>query len=376
MQRNTISPRRDWRSTVEAQGLLFHTADGTPYWEESAYYGFSMDEIDRIEAAANELQRLCLLAGDRIIAEGRFAEFAIPESAIDWIRETWEAEPPALYGRFDLAYDGLGPPKLLEYNADTPTSLLEAAAIQWYWLEDCFPRLDQFNSIHERLVDKWRDLAPSLRGKVYFAHLDHTEDVMTVTYLRDTAEQAGLKTDGTFMPDIGWDPKLGAFVDLQGQRMDAIFKLYPWEWLIHEEFGQHALASRRRTIWIEPIWKMLWSNKAILPLLWEMFPGHENLLECYRDAPRGMNAYVRKPLLSREGANVQIILPGATWETGGEYGEEGFVYQAIGPVPSFDGQYPVLGAWMVDGVCAGMGIRESAQPITDNLSRFVPHVIA
>jgi glutathionylspermidine synthase len=36
-----------------------------------------------------------------------------------------------LYGRFDLAYRGDGPPKLLEYNADTPTALFEAAVVQW-----------------------------------------------------------------------------------------------------------------------------------------------------------------------------------------------------------------------------------------------------
>jgi glutathionylspermidine synthase len=69
------------------------------------------------------------------------------------IREAWAAQPPSLYGRFDLAWSGTGPPKLLEYNADTPTSLVEAAVAQWYWLEQVHPGGDQFNSLHERLVE-------------------------------------------------------------------------------------------------------------------------------------------------------------------------------------------------------------------------------
>ncbi|NWP29040.1 glutathionylspermidine synthase family protein, partial [Escherichia coli] len=85
----------------------------------------------------------------------------------------WEEEPPALnFGRFDLGYSGDGPPKLFEFNCDTPTSLVEAAVIQWDWKEAVFPALDQYNGLHERLVDKWRDIAPLLPGgHVHFAHV-------------------------------------------------------------------------------------------------------------------------------------------------------------------------------------------------------------
>ena len=78
----------------------------------------------------------------------------IPEAANERIRETWRVEPPALYGRMDLAYNGYEL-KLLEYNADTPTALVESAVAQWYWLKAVFPEADQFNSIHEHLVAKW-----------------------------------------------------------------------------------------------------------------------------------------------------------------------------------------------------------------------------
>lgn len=376
MKRHTIAPRAAWQEKVDALGLFYHTApDGKPYWDESAYYAFTPEQVEELEAAANELQRLCLLAAEHVITQERWADLCIPPEVVPWIRDAWEMEPPAIYGRFDLAYDGRSAPKMLEYNADTPTSLLEAAVVQWYWLEDRFPDADQFNSLHERLVDKWRDIRPAIREDLHFAHADDTEDVMTVTYLRDTAEQAGIRTVGVQMADLGWDQARCRFVDMENRPVHALFKLYPWEWLLHEPFGVHAIEARGRMIWIEPVWKMLWSNKGLLPILWELFPGHPNLLECYFDHPGALTAYARKPLFSREGANIQLVTPDGVWETGGVYGDEGVVYQALAPIPNCGGNFPVLGAWMIDGTCAGMGIRESSGPITDNLSRFVPHLI-
>jgi len=375
VQRCTVTPRPGWEQTVEGQGLIYHHTQGKPYWDESAYYAFTSREIDELEAATNELQRLALEAGQHVIDERRFADHGIPEAAVDAIVWAWNEEPPAIYGRLDLAYDGLHPPKLLEYNADTPTALLEASVIQWYWLKDTQPGADQFNSIHERLVAKWRELKDYLTGRLYFIAVEdvQAEDLMTTTYLRDTANEAGLDSAALLVKDIGWDADARRFVDLDGAPMQSIFKLYPWEWLVHEEFGPHLLETYRDVQWIEPIWKMLWSNKALLAVLWELFPNHPNLLPAYLDGPRDLRRYVKKPKLAREGANVTLV-GDTTVETRGDYGEEGFVWQAMADVPVFDGNYVVVGSWLVDGVSCGMGLRESKGPVTDNLSRFVPHM--
>ena len=375
MQRRILRPRPDWERIVEGQGLIYHHTLSDVYWNESAYYAFSRREIDELEAATNELQRLSLEAGQHIIDRRRFAEFGIPDAAVDAIIWAWNEEPPAIYGRFDLAYDGVHPPKLLEYNADTPTTLLEASVVQWYWLKDTQSGGDQFNSIHERLVAKWRELKDYLNGPLYFAAAEdvQAEDLMTTTYLRDTANEAGLETSALLVKDIGWDARARQFVDLDGGPIRSIFKLYPWEWLVHEDFGAHLLETYRSVYWIEPIWKMLWSNKALLAVLWDLFPNHPNLLPAYLDGPRDLKRFVKKPKLAREGANITLV-GDTTIETTGDYGEEGFVWQALADVPVCDGKYVVIGSWLVDGVSCGMGIRESDGPITDNLSRFVPHM--
>ena len=400
MDRQNIAPRTDWRDKVEALGLIFHSdaspAGGQappPYWNESACYSFSVTDIERIERATNELHERCLDAVQHVIDRKLYARLGIPPHAVRAIERTWEEGPPSLYGRFDFAYDGSGTPKMLEYNADTPTSLFEAAVVQWKWLEECYPGRDQFNSLHDRLIATWADLRPALHGfgapggpVVHFTHVEDTEDLVTVTYLRDTAGQAGLPTVGLHVADIGFDHGLREFVDLESNAITNLFKLYPWEWAAHEEFGPMMLEPVAPLHIIEPAWKMVLSNKGILPILWELFEGHPNLLAATFDAPTEEMAnwgYVRKPLLSREGANVTVVRGlsgGADHATSGDYGAEGYVCQALGPIPAYevgDGtvRYPVLGSWIIGQEAGGMGVRESAGYVTDNRSQFVPHLI-
>jgi glutathionylspermidine synthase len=378
MQRISLTPRDDWRQKVESAGLTFHSPErmDRPYWDESAAYEFTAAEIDTLEAAGNTLQEMCLRAAQHVIDEKRYAELDIPAEAIPAIEWAWENEPPALYGRFDLSWAGASSghaPKLLEYNADTPTSLLEAAVIQWSWLEEQYPNADQFNSLHEKLIAKWKDIDPYLSKPIYFAGLDNVEDQLTLVYLRDTAQQAGLQTLQMFMEEIGWNDEQQAFLDPDEQHMFSIFKLYPWEAMVQEEFGIHAVETYQSIRWIEPIWKMLLSNKGILPILWQLYPNHELLLEAHFDGPHDLRDYVRKPIYSREGANITIVRDNATVTfTGGPYNGPQ-IYQALAPEAVFDQRYPILGLWMIDQECCGLGIRESAGPITDNLSSFVPH---
>jgi len=381
VRRETLTPRPDWASRLEALGLSYHTHDdGSPYWREDACYVFTAAEIDALERAANDLQALCLQAVEHVLAEDRFGEYGIPEPMVPVIRESWERDEVGLYGRFDLAYDGQGPPKLLEYNADTPTSLVEAAVAQWYWLEERFPGGDQFNSLHERLVEAWKRARGFLPADtLYFLHQDTEEDQQTVAYLRDTADQAGLATAQMLVEDLGWDPGAGGFCDLDGRPVRAAFKLYPWEFMVKDAFRAHLTRQPRPCTFLEPAWKMLLSNKALLAILWELFPASPYLLPAYLDGPRDLTAYVRKPILAREGANVELHLPGqpvVMAESQPCYGAEGSIHQAYAPLPDFGGFRPVLGAWIVDGEAAGMGIREARSPITDNTSSFVPHRIA
>ena len=377
MEREMRAPRPDWIAQCEKVGFAYHSLDGT-YWDESRCYRFAAAEVDALEAATTELNARCLDAAEHVVAHGRMAELAIPEAWHDRVAESWRARQPSLFGRFDLAFDGSGPPKLLEFNADTPTALLEASVVQWYWMQQAIlphePSADQFNSLHEKLIANWRALAVtwSANTPVHFTCAgDSEEDCGNLDYLRDVATQAGVTTKFIAVEDIGWNDARGAFLDTDEVEISVLMKLYPWEWMAAEAFGPHLLSARIRVV--EPAWKMLLSNKGLLPILWELFPDHPNLLPAFFGPGRIAGDWVEKPLLSREGANVTIHRGSAIVAADGDYGGEGRIFQAYAKIPRFGDDYVTIGSWVIGDEPAGIGLREDASEITRNTSRFVPH---
>lgn len=386
MRRIAVGERPDWRERARANGFTFHTIDGAPYWDEGHAYAFTLAEIERdIEGPSTELHALCLAFVARAVEdESILASLAIPEAAWDVVRDSWRRGDPSLYGRLDLAYGGTGtgPAKLLEYNADTPTALYETAVFQWLWFEDLLRagRLpagsDQFNAVHERLIARFREIVGD-GALALTAYADAPEDRGTVAYLEDCARQAGLSTRFLDLGDIGLRPG-GGFVDRLGAPVATLFKLYPWEWAFRDPFG--AALAGTRTRFLEPPWKAILSNKGLLAHLFALEPGHPNLLPAYFESdPRKARlgtSFVRKPLFSREGANVLMVRDGAVLaQDHGPYGAEGHVRQALAVLPAFDGRHVLVGSWIVGEESVGICLREAAGPITTNAALFIPHVI-
>ena len=385
MQRIRTPERSHWREQAEEFGFRFHTMYGEPYWDETVYYQFTLQQIEQdLEAPTEELHQMCLAVVEKVVqSEELLQKFQIPEIYWQWIRDSWLKGDPSLYSRLDLAYSGNGPAKLLENNADTPTSLYETGFWQWLWLEDKLASghipasSDQFNSLQDKLIERFETFKTQFPQTMHFSACQDTEeDRATVQYLQDCAEEVGFKSEFVFVEDIGLGEN-GEFTDLNDHVIDAMFKLYPWEFMLREEFGPALLDAS--TQWLEPPWKAIVSNKAMLPLLWQMFPGHPNLLPAFFEGDKGvgtLNSYVKKPIFAREGANVDVVVNGhSRYKTDGPYGEEGFIYQEYTPLPKFDDHYALIGAWLVNDQAAGISVRQDVSPITANLSRYVPHTI-
>jgi len=387
MKRVAFEERHDWKQQAEELGFSCHTMYGERYWDERNAYELTLPEIENdIEDPTANLLGLCYSAVDEIVRDAALMRrMAIPDEFHAAVRDSWHRRDLDLYGRFDFAYDGNSPAKLLEFNADTPTSLYESSVFQWNWLEVMKERgglcenADQFNSIHEKLVEAFRHIGQNSPAIHFSAILDNDEDRMTLEYLADCAVQAGCEVATLDMSRIGVDGD-DWFVDENDLRMSTMFKLYPLEDMIREDFGPRLIATPTRIL--EPLWKLTLSNKGLLPVLWDMKPGHGNLLPAYfSDDPRARtlgDSYVRKPLLSREGANVTIVDPSV--ESGridveGPYGSEGFIVQQTHLLPKFGDDWAVIGSWVIAGSPAGIGIREDSSPVTRNSSRFVPHYI-
>ena len=381
MKKVACDERPGWRSYAESVGFEFHTFDGEPYWDETGYYQFNLRQIEQdLEEPTEELHQMALgLVDDIIRDEEKLKQLAIPEQFWDFVANSWRNKAPSLYGRLDLVYDGTGPAKLLELNYDTPTSLFETGFFQWVWLEDQIMRgkvpqgADQFNSLQDQLEAAFANLP--LANPLYFASVANSiEDKGTVMYLMDIARQAGVDSRFIELEQLG--EASGQLVDLEGYAIGGLFKLYPWEFMVQEDFASVILSSQ--TQWLEPGWKMLLSNKGILPLLWQKYQGHPNLLEShFEQASQSFGAgWVRKPLFSREGANVELVtLSGEKISEPGPYADSPFIRQKLHPLPKFGDSYSMIGSWVVGNSAAGIGIREDNSLITKDSSRFLPHII-
>lgn len=392
--RHNAKPREGWLEKVTAQGLIYPMTDmpdksQRPYWNESAWYELTMTEVLHLERVTDELYTMCRRAVAFMVDNPRFTDESLNlhVGSMDLVRRSWKAEDPHPYARFDLVWNGIEP-KMLEINGDTPTGLIETAVAQWNWLEDVFPETDQWNSVHDRLVKWWTEQKALGRfpgNQVHFFNSESDssgEEEMTVCYMRDTAAMAGLETFGHPIEELGYDLERRMFVDMGGIKVRTGFKLYPWEDMMDDEFGAHIRnqSEREPARWLNPPWTMLLSTKALLAVLWELYPGHPNLLEAHIGTPKDMLEWVSKPFHGREGSGIVIQRFGQEPVTynPGTYPEdpEFTVFQEYQELPWFEGNQVVMGSWVIDGVAAGVLFRESDGPVTDYYSRVVPHAIA
>ncbi|WP_458093441.1 glutathionylspermidine synthase family protein [Roseomonas sp. WA12] len=387
MIRRPGQPRPDWQERLAEIGLDYHSGglepepggEGGLWWHEADYWELSSAEVDELDDATTALHALCLEALDHLVRREPHlltTEFGMADWMADLVCRSWQRGDPALMGRMDLAWDAASAaPKLLEYNADTPTLAIETALAQWFWLETLHPGADQFNSLHEALLEGFRALVPRMagRGMHFAAFRDAPEEWAHSTYFRDLAEQAGIPTRPIGIPEIRWNDAADEFRDEEENRIHFLHKLYPWEWAAADEFG--PFFARDTLGAIEPPWKAVLSHKAILPLLWRLNPGHPNLLEAHHGPAPANGDWVEKPALGREGANIRMLRDGGvTAQTGGSYGDAAVISQRRAALPMQDGWTTVIGSWVANGSACGIIFREARDVVVRENSRVLPHL--
>lgn len=370
MRREFVPPRQDWRKRLtDIDYHIFNHPNGQPFWREDSAYILTNAEVEMFHAAAQSAQSMIDAALRESFEARDLSWTGLDDVASTLALASWDAREPSLYGRMDFAWDGVNEPILLEYNADTPTTLYEAAVVQWRWLEDRDPKADQYNTIQERLIAEWPGVADS--DFVHFASLrDVEEELLTAEYLRECAVAAGVSTKALDMNELGWNGE--SFVDQDSTPIKALFKLYPTEWMCAEGFGKALAAGRPRLI--EPPWRLAASSKAMLAQLWRMFPQAKNLAPAFTEPPRQIADFVAKPVFGREGAGVRF---GANApRTPAPFHDEPLIYQQRVHAKKFAGYTPVFGVWIIGGEPCGLGVREDTSEITGASACFVPHYIA
>jgi len=378
---------------LESIGFSWHTdIDDSSYISNDVVI-VSKKEAEAYYEATNELYDMYVEAAEHVIENNLFHELDIPFNLIEIIKNSWEDDVHwHLYGRFDLAggIDGKAI-KLIEFNADTPTSLFETAIIQWAMLK--FNNLDessQFNSLHEALKDNFKRFVTldgniedfdehysKLNWKILFSSVaGNDEEEHTVKLLQHIANEAGYETEFSHIEDVEFS---NDGISKDDTLFEFWFKLIPWEDIAIDE-GELAvilteIINSKKAIIFNPAYTLLFQSKGMLKILWDLYPNHPLLLETSFE-PLENKKQVEKMCFGREGANVAIVNADNSLDikTDGEYANFKPIYQEYTEYPQDnDGNHYQAGVFYAYEAC-GLGFRKGGK-ILDNMSKFVGHIV-
>ena len=376
---------------LESIGFYWHTdKDESPYIADEVVV-VSEEEAEGYYEAVNELYDMFVEAGDYIIENNLFHEVGIPFNLVDAVKKSWENDVHwHIYGRFDLA-GGVGgaPIKLLEFNADTPTALFETAIVQWAMLKaNGLDEASQFNNVYEAIRDNfnrlivldgdladfeqyyegWKILFSAIRGNI--------EDENTTKLLQKMADDAGFHTEFAYVDEVEFSDEDGIFFG--DEQYEYWFKLIPWEMIAIEESDLARILTNimenQKAIILNPAYTLMFQSKAIMKILWDLYPNHPLLLETSFE-PLGKKQ-VQKPFLGREGGSVKILDADGNVLSSAQddYGEQPTIYQEFVELPKdSNGRSYQAGVFFAYEGC-GLGFRRGGE-ILDNMSKFVSHII-
>ena len=388
---NLLPLTGDVSPAVRALGWDWAIEEACQNYVASEAVQLSEGEAEALLQAADTLYDMLVQAIPDALPDEFLQQLAIAPNLWEAVRLSWNDERHwHLYGRFDLAMTPDGP-KLLEFNADTASSLPETTVVQWASLVAAGQSGDdrQANGLFECLEDQfrhWRALNNELPATLLLVHLPGSaEDEANCAVLAEAARAAGFadtyicSVDDMRVSVDGEDRGTWAeTVPDQWQKFAFLFKLVPWEILADEEPALTAdltdLLLTRNVVIANPAYSLLFQSKALLAHLWKVFPHHPLLLEASAQPLAGH--HVRKPVFGREGQNVTEIQPDgqAGAEVPGEFAQQPQLYQAWAELPAdTQGRRYQAGVFWAGEACA-IGFRRDASLIT-NLSEFVPHVI-
>lgn len=371
--------RPHWRAVAQKLDYTYHrNADGSDAWREDVRYEFDTASVALLQTTTQTLHQLCLtVVHEAIETPGGLDAFHVPPAMQAFIRESWRRQEPFLLGRFDLAWDN-GTPKLIEYNADTPATLPESTAMQTLWQRHTVPHRQHWPFNSAALIARLRALA--VQGRVnptlhIVPYPDTIEDATHARYYMRWAAQAGLEPIVCELRDL--EVSTTGRLLHKGRIIRSMLRMYPWELMLREPGARHLPGCG--CVFLNPPWVSLLSNKALLPALWQRYPGHPNLLPAAFSLeaikPHCHAGYVEKPIHARGGENVRVVRHGQPDCTqDGTYGAYPKVYQAY-ISHAVAGAYASVGTWVVGEQFAGITLRESPDPIIVHTSAIVPHCV-
>ena len=368
--------------------------------DQMTYFRLSETAQELLKRATSELHTLFMAATDHVLRhDSLFEKFNIPRAIWPRIRQSWNnRRNEMITGRFDFALSERGL-KVYEYNCDSASCHMEAARIQGKWAEayDCHDGFDAGRLLAERLVQAWRKA--HVDDVIHIMHDRDSEETYHALFMQRILESAGLPTRVLKgMSGLQWGAD-GSVLDAHGVPIRWVWKTWAWETALDQlreecEHDEEAMASyrpgrarnepprlvdvllRKEVMVYEPLWTLIPSNKAILPVLWRLCPNHPYLLRSAFELREELLAsgYAVKPIVGRGGSNISLVDRGnaVVEETGGKFDERDQVFQELWPLPNVGGFNVQVCTFSTAGAYGGSCVRADRSLVITMESECLP----
>ncbi|MGI1604150.1 bifunctional glutathionylspermidine amidase/synthase [Klebsiella michiganensis] len=382
------------KAYVEANG---HVINKDPY----QYFTITESAEQELIKATNELHLMYLHATDKVMKDDSLlALFDIPKILWPRLRLSWQRRRHHMItGRMDFCMDERGL-KVYEYNADSASCHTEGGLILEQWLKQGY-----YGTGHnpaENLLDELAGAWKHSRARP-FVHIMQDKDLEEnyhAQFIQRSLTQAGFESKILFgLDELRWDAA-GQLIDADGRLVNCVWKTWAWETAIEQvrevsadEYADVPIRTghpnnevrlidvllRPEVLVFEPLWTVTPGNKAILPVLWSLFPNHRYLLDTdfVVNEQLAESGYAVKPISGRCGNNIDLIGPQdeVLDKTSGQFFDRKNIYQQLWCLPKVDGKYIQVCTFTVGGNYGGTCLRGDDSLVVKKESDIEPLIV-
>ncbi|HHT0548466.1 TPA: bifunctional glutathionylspermidine amidase/synthase [Klebsiella michiganensis] len=382
------------KAYVEANG---HVINKDPY----QYFTITESAEQELIKATNELHLMYLHATDKVMKDDSLlALFDIPKILWPRLRLSWQRRRHHMItGRMDFCMDERGL-KVYEYNADSASCHTEGGVILEQWLKQGY-----YGTGHnpgENLLDELAGAWKHSRARP-FVHIMQDKDLEEnyhAQFIQRSLTQAGFESKILFgLDELRWDAA-GQLIDADGRLVNCVWKTWAWETAIEQvrevsadEYAAVPIRTghpnnevrlidvllRPEVLVFEPLWTVIPGNKAILPVLWSLFPNHRYLLDTdfVVNEQLAESGYAVKPISGRCGNNIDLIGPQdeVLDKTSGQFFDRKNIYQQLWCLPKVDGKYIQVCTFTVGGNYGGTCLRGDDSLVVKKESDIEPLIV-
>ena len=380
------------------KAYILATGHAVNHDDQYRYFTISDSAEQELIRATNELHLMYLYATDKVLKDNNLLHyFNIPEILWPRLRLSWQQRRyQMISGRLDFCMDERGL-KVYEYNADsaschTETSIiLQKWAIQAGLTEGTNPGEGLLNS----LASCWKHI--DAKPFVHIMQDNDSEENYHALFMQKALTQAGFSSKILCGLDaLHWD-KQGRLVDDEDRQVTCVWKTWAWETVL-EQLRQESEAQtaglpirtghpenavrlidvllRPEVSVFEPLWTVIPSNKAILPVLWSLFPNHRYLLESTFELNESLikKGYAVKPIAGRRGSDIQLVSNQEQIldKTVGRFAKQENIYQELWCLPKVDNRYVQICTFTAGGHYGGTCLRSDPSLVIKGESDMQP----